>query len=334
MKTARLPLLLSLTGVLAGDPPARAPTDAPSPGPPEELETFRTLLDGLPPGTWTGRLPPDLLGELARGEAGEEALALLRRWEEAAGPPAIEPGGELAYRLDAGTPVVLVRPAQLSLIRLEPGETLRDAFLGDPARWKVEAALSGSGAAASPVLVVSALHNNLTTSLVAVTDRRSYRLQLVSSSLHHMPRVTFRYPRKSEGALDRKVSALEKGQRRLEGLLRELAPAPPSGPVQLGVARLDFDYEVTGPDRIPWKPLHVYNDGVRTYIVMPGRMPVERAPVFLLREGRHHEPVNYRLRHNRFVIDRLFAEGALVSGTGRRQQEVRIRRRPAGGWSR
>ena len=293
-----------------------------------ELEELRSLLDGMPAGSWPGALPDELVRELARGEAGQEALERLQEWEEAFGPPEIGPGGSIRYRADGPGPVVVVRPAQLTLIRLGEGEVLRDLFLGDPARWTAEAALSGAGARAAPVLVVGAQAASLTTSLVAVTDRRSYRLQLVSSSVHHMPRIAFETPGAPAGpGLRADLEALRERLDRLEGRLRERIAAPP-GP---GAARLDFGYRLRGGERAPWRPRHVYNDGARTYIVMPEEMAVEHAPVFLLRDGRDLLPVNYRLVEGRFVIDRIFSEGALVSGTGRRRQEVRILRtfRPA-----
>ena len=306
---------------------------------PAGLEPVRELLDLTPVGGYLKPLPDELYLELARGEAGEEALRRVRRWQSQRPPPEVDAEGRARYELDAGTPIVVVKPLQLTQIRLQAGETIRDIFLGDSHRWSVENSRAGSGPNATPLLAVKVAENNLTSGLLITTDRRTYCLQLVSSSVHHLAAVGFRYP-EAEAAAGRtepgeplpesspRLEALASRLQRLEGQWQaQVRREGDRGTTALPPDRLDFGYRIQGSSRIPWRPLHVFNDGSRTYIVMPARMQVEQAPVVMLLDRKRLELVNYRLLGDRFVVDRLFDEAVLISGVGRRQWRITISRR-------
>ena len=101
----------------------------------------------------------------------------------------------------------------------------------------------------------------------------------------------------------------------------------------IDLARVNFRYEVTG-DRAPWRPLRAFDDGKQVFIEFPrgigqGEMP----PLFVVGpEGDTSELVNYRVRGNYMIVDRLFAAAELRFGAGKNQKRVRISRtdgRPA-----
>jgi len=96
-------------------------------------------------------------------------------------------------------------------------------------------------------------------------------------------------------------------------------------------AGLDFNYKISGSAR--WKPVAVFNDGIKTMIEMPPTMAQTEAPTLLLvRSGgglfssEELVLVNYRVQRNRYIVDSLFDKAVLLAGVGMSQDRVTIAR--------
>jgi len=87
---------------------------------------------------------------------------------------------------------------------------------------------------------------------------------------------------------------------------------------------LDFAYKVSG--KASWKPVQVFNDGQQTFIRLPDSASKTEAPVLLAMKGKREQLVNYRVHNNTFVVDGLFEHLALISGVGRDQVKVTIKK--------
>ena len=97
--------------------------------------------------------------------------------------------------------------------------------------------------------------------------------------------------------------------------------------VQFGIdpAKLDFSYRLSG-DAPPWRPVQVFDDGAKTYVLFPENIArSELPPLFLLGEKGKAELVNYRVSGRYIIVDRLFSTAELRLGTSK-QQTVRIER--------
>ena len=104
--------------------------------------------------------------------------------------------------------------------------------------------------------------------------------------------------------------------------------AQASAPIDHGLdlAELRFRYAITG-DSPPWRPLRAFDDGRKVYIEMPtGIAEGELPPLFVVGSTGGTELVNYRVRQNYYVVDRLFAEAELRMGSDKKQAVVRIAR--------
>jgi type IV secretory pathway VirB9-like protein len=77
-------------------------------------------------------------------------------------------------------------------------------------------------------------------------------------------------------------------------------------------------YRISGNPR--WRPINVYNDGRKTYVVMTEEMTRTEAPAMLvLRRNNYlfgYDKVlaNYRLQHKTYIVDTVFDRAILVSG--------------------
>jgi type IV secretion system protein VirB9 len=94
---------------------------------------------------------------------------------------------------------------------------------------------------------------------------------------------------------------------------------------------LNFNYDVDGDAR--WKPVRVYNNGIKTIIQMPGTMEQTEAPVLLVirSEGgvftdEEKDIVNYSVQGDRFIVDTVFDKAVLIAGVGSGQDRVTITR--------
>lgn len=210
---------------------------------------------------------------------------------------------------------------QITDIALQPGETLVGSgpvAAGDTVRWIIGDTESGTGATKQIHILVKPTRTELMTNLVINTNMRTYHMELRSTEKTYMASVSWQYP-----------------QDQLIALRRQNTEAQAAQPVASGVdlSRVNFRYEVTG-DRAPWRPLRAFDDGKQVFIEFPrgigqGEMP----PLFVVGpEGDTSELVNYRVRGNYMVIDRLFAAAELRFGAAKNQKRVRISRtdrRPA-----
>ena len=92
---------------------------------------------------------------------------------------------------------------------------------------------------------------------------------------------------------------------------------------------MNFKYAIDGA--VAWKPVRVYNDGVRTVIQMPAAMAQTEAPALLVvrKEGGlftddETVQVNYRVQGDRYIVDTVFDKAILIAGVGHGQDRVTI----------
>jgi type IV secretion system protein VirB9 len=245
-------------------------------------------------------------------------LGLSRTWTARPDMPAAGDDGAVRFLYGSSLPSVVCAPLYVCDIALQAGEVINDINVGDSVRWKISPATSGVGTARILHVVVKPTDAGLTTNLAISTDRRSYFIKLVSTKAEWMPSVAFTYP----DEVQRQWSAYQQNEAR-----DQAATTLPGGQK---LAELDFAFVLTG-DAPAWKPLRVYADGAKTYIQFPPSVASGDAPalVALANDGGifsspSEQLVNYRLSGSTFVVDKVLAKAALISGVGSAQQRVTI----------
>ncbi|WP_336741449.1 P-type conjugative transfer protein TrbG [Aureimonas altamirensis] len=202
---------------------------------------------------------------------------------------------------------VYAAPGQITNIALEPGESLTGAgpiAAGDTARWIIGDTESGSGANRRVHILVKPTRDDISTNLVLTTDRRVYMIELRAREALYMPSVAWAYPAPPPGS----------------------RVATPSAPIIPAEAARNYRYglQVQG-DSPPWRPVSVFDDGRRVYVVFPrGIVQGEMPPIFVLGADGEPQIVNSRVHRNVLIVDRLFGAAELRLGSGDRQQVVRI----------
>jgi len=272
--------------------------------------TMRTLLLATPlllsavPGF--AQSAPSSVRPVAAATEAARVSARAAGWQGATQLFVYAPGG--LYQVYAAV-------GQVTDIMLQEGETLSDSgavAAGDTVRWVIGEAASGAGPTRRTHILVKPTDPGIRTNLVINTDRRTYHVELRSTPATYMASVGWSYPQDELIAIRARVEA---------------ATAVANTQVQTGIdpARLDFAYRLTGANP-SWKPIQVFDDGAKTYLLFPETIAQsELPPLFLIGEKNKAELVNYRVSGRYMVVDRLFSIAELRLGT-KKQQIVRIER--------
>ena len=245
----------------------------------------------------------------------QKALAIGQKWQTGGATSKPVPGddGSIKFIYGNGQTQIVCAVLQVCDVALQPGEMVTDVNRGDP-RFDVEPSLSGAGQNQITHLLIKPLDVGLDTSLVVTTDRRTYHFRLRSTRAKFMPFVSFIYPEDAQA----KWAAIVKN--------RQINTIPQTNEY---LGNLSFAYKISGS--APWKPVRVYNDGVKTIIEMPKAMEQTEAPTLLVVRkdgGIFSSPqnvmVNYRLQGDRYIVDTVFEKAILIAGVGSNQDRVTI----------
>ena len=207
---------------------------------------------------------------------------------------------------------VYAAPGEVTDIALQDGEQLVGSgpvAAGDTVRWIVGNTESGAGATRKTHILVKPTRPELVTNLVINTDRRTYLLELRSTSKTYMASVSWQYP-----------------EDQLIALRRQNAQAEEAAPIAAGLdfASLNFRYAIEG-DHPAWRPLRAFDDGQKVFIEFPtGIRQGEMPPLFVIGPAGGSELVNYRVNRNYYIVDRLFAAAELRLGDKDSERRVRI----------
>lgn len=252
-------------------------------------------------------------------------VGIANAWTGNSSRPATGTEGAAIFGFGETLPAIVCAPLFVCDVMLQPGEIINDINLGDAVRWKVSPARSGAGASAVTHILIKPTDAGLQTNLVVTTDRRTYVLKLVSHRTDWMPRVAFSYPDEVRAEWENFLASQRAEQAAASMRQFEYTQANVMTTGE-NIAALDFGFKITG-DNPAWRPLRVYADGEKTYIQFPAAMRNAEAPVLVgVGAGNEAQIINYRADGDRYVVDQVIDRAALISGVGRRQVKVEIKR--------
>jgi type IV secretory pathway VirB9-like protein len=296
--------------------------------------------DATAPATPGATATPGAAAAAVAAEVVREARAVAAGRE----PAVLEHGDVVLAPFGHQVPVLRCAPLRVCLIELEEGELVLNTVTGDTARWLLDRAAAGPRAATA-VIVAKPTACNLTTNLVITTDRRIYQVTLDARPCRseegenpHEPftrLLRFYYP----DELVRTWASAEEARRAAADTAARAAAAEALAVTPLGAhgqgrdaqdaglpfAALHFGYRWTRSGKYPWTPAAVFDDQVHTYIRLPGTGVGQEAPVLFLID-RHGATalLNYTIRGQYYVTDRVFERAALVLGSGKDQRRLEI----------
>ncbi len=247
-----------------------------------------------------------------------DAVQMSEKWMAEHNQPLAGQDGRVLYSYGAGLPTVVCAPLRVCIIELQSGERLAgEPHIGDSVRWNVSPAMFGHGDSATMLIVLKPQTSGLDTNLLITTDRRAYYLRLLSKPEDYVARVAFAYPPDEDSSKWQKQMENQKEQDRKT----TIADLP-----NRSLGDLFFDYRVKGKDD-SLKPVRVFDDGEKTFIQISRETQKREAPVLVVlgKDGKQ-EMVNYRVKGDMYIVDRLFDRAELILGTGKKAQKVEIER--------
>jgi len=220
--------------------------------------------------------------------------------------------GELYPYNDDSEVLVAAAPLRTVDIALEPGETITDLAIGDQQRWMSSLVSSGDPRNPTPHVVVKPQMPGIATNLTIYGTKHIYHIDLRSSG-KPMREVGFYFP---DDVLA-EMRAADKAQ-------TDTDPAPGDSALPEGdPAALDFNYTISNTN-VRWRPVRAFSDTSRVYLQMPLSIKTTNAPALLIDDGNTAQMVNYRMRNQYLIVDRLFTKAELISGAGRDQDKVTV----------
>ncbi len=199
---------------------------------------------------------------------------------------------------------VYAAPLKLTDIQLQPGEKiLGNPAAGDTTRWVLGIGHSKQQGKDQQHVYIKPTKPGLHTTLSINTDKRTYHIELHSYQETYMAAVNWRYPHEELNTLQ--LQTLQQTDQNQQIT---------STDVQLD--QINFDYQIKIKDGDPnWTPNQVFDDGRKTFIRFPNHVRYFEAPVlFVLSEENDMQLVNYRVKNDFYVVDRLFQKAELRLG--------------------
>jgi type IV secretion system protein TrbG len=203
--------------------------------------------------------------------------------------------------LDSSIYEIYAAPDRMTSIELQPGEHLTTENgrpkAADTVQWVSDTVTAGEGPEKRTIILVKPILTGIETNMLIPTNRRVYHLLLRADSQAYMPLVGFNYPFDDAKAHE----AVEAAKAQEEAAKERVAVLP---------EQLAFRYSVRG-SRVAWRPLRVFDDGQKTYIEMSKDMTAGEAPALFVMESGSPSLVNYRVKGNFYIVDRLFDHAQL-----------------------
>lgn len=252
-----------------------------------------------------------------------------RNWQRGGtARPIMGADGVLMYPYGQSQPTLTCMPLRACDVQLQAGEVINDVILGDTVRWIAAPATTGSGAQATPHVIVKPTEIGLDTNMVITTNRRTYMLTLASSKGdQYVSRVGYYYP--NEMVQNWNGQAELERRKVEEEASRKVSDLPIAS-----IEQLNLDsYKISGDRDLPWYPVRVFDEGTHVWIQMPPSIRSNEAPALVLigNDGKT-ELVNYRVKEadqggakvTYYIVDKLFKKAALIVGVGNEQEKIEI----------
>ncbi len=196
---------------------------------------------------------------------------------------------------------VWTAPLRVTTLTLAPGETLLSKAAGDTLRWQVGEARSGEGATARVHVLLKPLERGLATNLVLTTSRGLYQVSLRSGG---------------PASFNSEVAWEDDGVPPPEAApsTAEIADAGDQGAGEAGAQEtFNARYRIDAGRRPPsWAPTAVFDDGRRTFLVLPASARTGSAPaLFALGADGGRQMTGYRQANGMLVMDGLLDRAEL-----------------------
>lgn len=195
-----------------------------------------------------------------------------------------------------------------TMIQFEPGEEMLEMpYISELDVWRIARGVGIEKGMPQQHLIIKPDFPSLTSTLIVITNRRVYHMELKSYRDRYMPVVKWIYP---QGIIDNETWK-QYESKKLTATFTGVNPE-----------FLSFDYKMTHSvlKKPVWLPKQVYDDGSKTYIILNEQSLHMDYPLIF---NERNEILNYRTEKNIIFIDQLIEKVTLRLG----KQKVTIQKK-------
>lgn len=168
---------------------------------------------------------------------------------------------------------------------------------GDTENWMIDETKGGSDGSA--IIFVKPNDENLLTNLTVITNKRTYFIMLHSSkNRRYNPLVEWSYPYEVSMKFKRKDGKAYEYNHEIKSNVKDAK---------------DLNFGYTWSKKYSFSPEQVYNDGVKTIIILPKQLQ-ESPVVYGYSEDGELTLINSRTIDNKIIIDKVVNKLQLVLG--------------------
>lgn len=168
---------------------------------------------------------------------------------------------------------------------------------GDTENWMIDETKGGSDGSA--IIFVKPNDENLLTNLTVITNKRTYFIMLHSSkNRRYNPLVEWNYPYEASMKFKRKDSKVAEYNNEIKSNVKDAK---------------DLNFGYNWSKKYSFSPEQVYNDGVKTIIILPKALQ-ESPVVYGYSEDGELTLINSRTIDNKIIIDKVVNKLQLVLG--------------------
>lgn len=269
-----------------------------------------------------------------------EIKEALKQFASSGKAPIVKRAGFVQFPYGEVQPILNCQPNYGCDIELQAGETVKAVILGNEPLWDYLVWESNQHFEPVPHVTIGPRASQARTNAIIGTDRRTYHLELLSTTKSDYIRsAKFYYPRERLREFQTRKRKQEQAQtRRARMEKREKLINDISDGSALPYQYMSFGWEIQSTGKVSWKPERVFDDGAHIYLQFPAHVVFEDFPgvyapvdggklaqpvwrTVLPEEGRSRERGTY------IMVDGMFDELRLVGGFSGKEETVIIRRK-------
>lgn len=191
-----------------------------------------------------------------------------------------------------------------TMIQFEPGEEMAEVpYISEPDVWRLARGVGNKNGVPTQYLIIKPDFSGLSSSLIVITNKRVYQMELKSYKDHYMPTVSWVYEQQLE---DLKSWIKEKKEDEFVKSVLDFSADD--------MKFMSFNYKINYQwfhKKPEWKPIRVFDNGKFTYIVLDETSLHTEVPAVFI-NGK--EITNKEYHRNIIVINQLINKVTLRLG--------------------
>lgn len=217
---------------------------------------------------------------------------------------------------------IITSPKAITDFRLKPGESISGSPIvnNNTSSWQFTMGTSVENGEVIQHLFIKPTTVGLDTSMIVLTDQRTYYFRIASFENSYMTALRFNYPIDSgEGYFVAED---------FEEFINESSSASSESLYSLDISKVNYNYNIKQAKGKPsWTPQNVFSDDKKTYIQFPVSIAQtdELPSVYVVKDG-VESLVNYRIIGNIYQLDTVITSSQTILLKAGQNEQVKITR--------